>query len=407
MIDAKESKRNTKKPNICIVGIGGAGNNAVDRMIENGNKNVKYIAINTDDQVLSECKAEITLQIGAKLTGGNGAGADPVIGEAAAKESKDEIRKLLAEADMVILTCGLGGGTGTGAIPVIAKLSREANILTVAVVTLPFSFEGPSRVLTAAEGLENLSNNVDTLLVVPNDKLLEISDEDLDLEEAFLFADNILKYTIDAVTNIIFNKGIVNIDFNDIRTTLKDKGTGYLGIGISNESRPLINAVKDAVSAPLLTTDIRGASNILINTSGRVKMKELNEAIRYVKEMAGPNSQIIWGTVTDSEKTEESTSVVTLIATGLKKPAGSGALQAGRAGVAAGASAGGWGAQTNTAGGAGGNPGPGEGHFDPLEQRAGSRRISDSQMREPLRPTVRLQEIVIPDFIKNRQRSST
>ena len=321
MIDIKIPDPRSKTPNIYIVGIGGAGNNAVDRMIENGNEKVKYIAINTDTQVLNDCKAEITLQIGAKLTGGNGAGADPVIGEAAAEESKDELKGILSDADMVILTCGMGGGTGTGAIPIIAKLCKESGILTVGVVTLPFSFEGPSRVLAASEGLENLTNYVDTLWVVPNDKLLEISDKDLDLEDAFLFADNILKYIIEGVTNIIYNKGTVNIDFNDLRTTLKDKGPGHLGIGIANESKALIEAVKDAISSPLLTTDIRDASNILINTSGRVKMKEINEAIDYIKQLVGDHAQIIWGTVTDSEKATDNTTVVTLIATGLKKTA--------------------------------------------------------------------------------------
>ena len=321
MIDIKMPDPISKTPNIYIVGIGGAGNNAVDRMIENGNEKVKYIAINTDTQVLNDSKAETTLQIGAKLTGGNGAGADPVIGEAAAEESKDEIRDILSDADMVILTCGLGGGTGTGAIPVVARLCKEAGILTLGVVTLPFSFEGPSRVLAASEGLETLTVNVDTLWVVPNDKLLEISDKDLDLEDAFRFADNILKYTIEGVTNIIFNKGIVNIDFNDLRTTLKDKGLGHLGIGIANESKTLLEAVKDAISSPLLTTDIRDASNILLNTSGRVKMKEINEAIDYVKDLVGEHAQIIWGTVTDSEKVADNSTLVTLIATGLRKPA--------------------------------------------------------------------------------------
>ncbi len=308
-----------KTPNIYIVGIGGAGNNAVDRMIETGKKNVKYIAINTDLQVLSECKAETTLQIGAKLTGGNGAGADPVVGEAAAEESKNDIKELLSDADMVILTCGLGGGTGTGAIPVIAKLCKEADILTVAVVTLPFSFEGSSRVTTANTGLENLKANVDTLIVVPNDKLLEINDEDIELEDAFLFADNVLKYTIEGVTNIIFNKGIVNIDFNDIKTTLKDKGIGHLGIGIASDSKHLLDAVKEAIASPLLTTNINNASNILLNTSGRLKMREINEAIQYVKDLVGPHCQIIWGTVTDTEQTDEKKAVVTLIATGLKE----------------------------------------------------------------------------------------
>ena len=319
MIDIKVPTPTVKAPNIYIVGIGGAGNNAIDRMIETGNEKVKYIAINTDTQVLNDCKAETTLQIGAKLTGGNGAGADPVIGEAAAEESKDEIKGILSDADMVILTCGLGGGTGTGAVPIIARICRESGILTVGVVTLPFSFEGPSRVLAASEGLENLTGCVDTLWVVPNDKLLEISDKDLDLEDAFLFADNILKYTIDGVTNIIFNKGIVNIDFNDLRTTLKDKGLGHLGIGVANESKTLIEAVKDAIASPLLTTDIRDATNILINTSGRVKMKEINEAIDYVKELVGAHAQIIWGTVTDTEKATDNTTIVTLIATGLRK----------------------------------------------------------------------------------------
>lgn len=319
MIDIKVPTPTAKAPNIYIVGIGGAGNNAIDRMIETGNEKVKYIAINTDTQVLNDCKAETTLQIGAKLTGGNGAGADPVIGEAAAEESKDEIKGILSDADMVILTCGLGGGTGTGAIPIIARICRESGILTVGVVTLPFSFEGPSRVLAASEGLENLTGCVDTLWVVPNDKLLEISDKDLDLEDAFIFADNILKYTIDGVTNIIFNKGIVNIDFNDLRTTLKDKGLGHLGIGIANESKTLIEAVKDAIASPLLTTDIKDATNILINTSGRVKMKEINEAIDYVKELVGAHAQIIWGTVTDTEKATDNTTIVTLIATGLRK----------------------------------------------------------------------------------------
>lgn len=317
-IEIKFPKPSDKKASIYIVGIGGAGNNAVNRMIDSCNTNVKYIAINTDTQVLSESRVETTLQIGAKLTGGNGAGADPIIGEAAAEESKEDIRGLLADADMVILTCGLGGGTGTGAIPVIARLCKEAGILTVGVVTLPFSFEGPSRVMAANEGLEKLLSNVDTLYVVPNDRLLDISDKDMDLEDAFLFADNILKYTIEGVTTIIYHQGTVNIDFNDIRTTLKDKGIGHLGIGVANESKSLIEAVKDAISAPLLTTDITDASNILINTSGRVKLKEINEAIQYVKELAGPHAQIIWGTVTDKEKSTDNTSIVTLIATGLK-----------------------------------------------------------------------------------------
>lgn len=304
---------------IYVVGIGGAGNNAVDRMVNIGNKNVSFISINTDAQVLKGRKAERTLQIGKKLTGGNGAGADPVIGEAAAEESKEEIMEVLSDADMVILTAGLGGGTGTGAIPVIAKLCKDACILTIAVVTLPFSFEGADRTLASTKGLQNLKSNVDTLFVVPNDKLLSLSDKDFYLEDAFVLADNILKYAIEAITNIIFYEGIVNIDLNDIRTTLKDKGMGHLGIGIASESTPLIDAVKSAISSPLLTTNIKDASNILINTSGKVKMKDLYEGLQYVRDLVGNDSKIIWGTVTNSERNTDNTSVVTLIATGLKE----------------------------------------------------------------------------------------
>ncbi len=321
MLEIISTEPAVKAPNIYIVGIGGAGNNAVERMIENGNKNVKFVAINTDMQVLYTCKADTTLQIGKKLTGGNGAGADPLIGEAAAEESKNDIKELLGDADMVILTCGLGGGTGTGAIPVIAKLCKESGILTLAVVTLPFSFEGSSRVMTANTGLEKLKNNVDTLYVVPNDRLLEINDEDIELENAFLFADNILKYTIEGVTNIIFNKGIINIDFNDLKTTLKDKGLGHLGIGIASDSRHLIDAVKDSIESPLLNTTIAGATNILLNTSGRLKMREINEAIQYLKDIVGESCKIIWGTVSGDSKDSDDKSVVTLIATGLKEPA--------------------------------------------------------------------------------------
>ena len=318
MLEIVPSGPYEKVPNIYIVGIGGAGNNAIDRMVEFGNKNVKFVSINTDLQVLAHSKADITLQIGNKLTGGNGAGADPIIGQAAAEENKNDIKDLLADADMVVLTCGLGGGTGTGAIPVIAGLCKEAGILTVAVVTLPFSFEGPTRVLTAATGLESLKGNVDTLLVVPNDKLLELTSEDFELDEAFLFADNVLKYTIEGVTNIIFNTGTINIDFNDIRTTLKDKGMGHLGIGIATDSNHLIDAVKDAIVSPLLTTSINDATNILLNTSGRLKMREVNEAIQYIKDLVGPQCLIIWGTVTDKETNPDNRAVVTLIATGLK-----------------------------------------------------------------------------------------
>ena len=217
---------------------------------------------------------------------------------------------------MVILTCGLGGGTGTGAVPVIAKICRSLQILTIAVVTLPFSFENTPRMICANSGLEKLKNHVDTLLVIPNDKLLTISEKTFYLDDAFILADTILKYTIEGITNIIFNRGVVNLDFNDLKTTLKDKGNGHLGIGTVPSGSSILEAVKQAIHSPLLDTSIKGASNILLNSSGRINLLELNDAIAYVRELAGENVNIIWGTVTDkSQSTDEV--VITLIATGM------------------------------------------------------------------------------------------
>ena len=217
---------------------------------------------------------------------------------------------------MVILTCGLGGGTGTGAIPAIAKICRSLQILTVAVVTLPFTFENTPRMICAKNGLEKLRETVDTLLVIPNDKLLEISEKTFYLEDAFKMADTILKYTIDGITNIIFNRGVVNLDFNDLKTTLKDKGNGHLGIGTVPSGTSILEAVKQAIHSPLLDTSIKGASNIILNSSGRINLLELNEAIAYVRELAGESVNIIWGTVTDNNQTEDEV-VITLIATGM------------------------------------------------------------------------------------------
>ncbi len=318
MIEIKSSEKRSNMPNISVIGIGGGGNNAVDRMIEAGLSHVSFMAVNTDYHVLDECLAQNKIQIGKKLTGGYGAGADPVVGEAAAKENEDDIREAVKDANMVILTCGLGGGTGTGSIPVIAKICKDAGVLTYAVVTLPFSFEGKPREQTAKRGLENLRKNVDLLLVIPNDKLLHISEKQLFLEDAFIIADNVLRQTIEGITNLIFNKGIINLDFNDIKTTSLDKGLAHLGVGTVREGGSVIDAVKQAINSPLLDTEIDNATNILINTSGRVNLNELNEAISYVQSLVSPATNIIWGTVTDKEKSEDGTIVVTLIATGIQ-----------------------------------------------------------------------------------------
>lgn len=315
MIEIKKQELDNM-PKIAIVGIGGGGCNAISRMAESNFSHVTYIAVNTDLQSLEDACATVHLQIGQKLTGGFGAGADPSIGESSAKESEEEIEAILKDFNMVILTCGLGGGTGTGAIPVIAGICRSLQILTVAVVTLPFSFENTPRMVCAKHGLENLRQTVDTLLVIPNDKLLEITEKTFYLEDAFEMADTILKYTIEGITNIIFNRGVVNLDFNDLKTTLKDKGNGHLGIGTVPSGTSILEAVKQAIHSPLLDTSISGASNIILNSSGRINLLELNEAIAYVRELAGESVNIIWGTVNNS-KQEENEVVITLIATGM------------------------------------------------------------------------------------------
>ncbi len=310
------------EPRILVMGIGGGGNNAVDRMITSGVSGVTYAAVNTDMQVLRHSHAEILLQIGQKMTGGFGAGADPGVGEAAAEESVDEIKKTVSEYKMVILTCGMGGGTGTGAIPVIARCCKELGVLVVAVVTLPFSFESGQRMTVALAGLEKLKEYVDTLLVIPNDKLLMLGEKTFYLEDAFLKADSVLLSTISGITNIIFNNGMINIDFNDLHTILAGKGMGHLGIGRADSRGSIMDAMKEAINSPLLDTDITGSESILVNTSGRINLPELREALAYLGEIAGSKVKIIWGTVTDTDSKEDEI-LITLIATGLKeKPAG-------------------------------------------------------------------------------------
>lgn len=313
-------------PRICVLGIGGGGNNAVDRMIKAGLEHVEFINVNTDYHVLESSTAPCKLQIGKKLTGGFGAGADPAIGEASAKENEESILSAVAGANMVILTCGLGGGTGTGAIPVIAGICHNAGILTVAVVTTPFLFEGTVRQQLAASGLESLKKNVDTLLVIPNDKLLTMSEKALYLDDAFTMADSVLKYTIEGITNIIFNRGMINLDFNDVKTTLIGKGLAHLGIGTVAKDGSIIDAVKQAINSPLLDTDISSATNILLNTSGRINLIELNEAVSYVRQIINASVNIIWGTVTDASAADSI--IVTLIATGLEEKTETGTISA-------------------------------------------------------------------------------
>lgn len=316
MIEITDLKK-MNVPRILIMGVGGAGNNAIDRMINGNPSGVDFAAVNTDAQVLSECLAEHKIQIGIKLTGGYGAGAEPAIGESAAAESEEEIKKLVEGYNMVIIASGMGGGTGTGAAPVIAKYCRELGILTLGVITMPFSFENGPRITVAKGGAEKMQSNVDTLLVIPNDKLIGLTDKPLQFDTAFEMADSVLKYTIDGITNIIYNKGLINLDFNDLRTTLINKGKGHLGIGTVSEGEPIIEAVKLAINSKLLDTSITGAQNLLINTCGKnMDINGLNEAISYIREIAGNEVNIIWGTVTGKDYNEDKT-VVTIIATGM------------------------------------------------------------------------------------------
>ena len=318
MLEIKESFVNSKTmPKVMVIGIGGGGNNAITRMIEKASDYVTYAALNTDSMTLDKCPATKRLQLGTKLTQGFGAGGDPTVGESAAKESEEDIAELVHDANMVILTCGMGGGTGTGAIPVVAQICKNLGILTVAVVTMPFSFESKPRVYAAQTGLKKLEQNIDTLLVIPNDKLLTITDKQFFLDEAFTLCDSVLKYTIEGITNIIFNHGTINLDFNDLRSTLKDKGYGLFGIGIASGDETIVDAVEKAISSQLLDTRITGASNILLNTSGRVDLVALNKAVSFIREQAGDNVNIFWGTVSGDPTSEEI--VVTVIATGMKQ----------------------------------------------------------------------------------------
>lgn len=301
---------------IIVVGVGGGGNNAVNRMIDEGIAGVEFIAINTDKQHLMNCKASTTLQIGEKLTKGLGAGANPEVGKAAAEENKEEITELIKGADMLFVTCGMGGGTGTGAAPVIAQISKNLGILTVGVVTRPFTFEGGSRKSNALAGIECLKESVDTLIVIPNDRLLDIVDRRTSIEEALLKADEVLQQGVQGITDLINMPGLINLDFADVQTVMKDKGIAHIGIGTGSGDEKCLDAVKQAISSPLLETTIEGASHVIINISGDVALQEANEAASYIQELTGENTNIIFGVVDVADN--DDIVQITVIATGLE-----------------------------------------------------------------------------------------
>jgi cell division protein FtsZ len=305
-------------PNIKVIGVGGCGNNAINRLAHQTPYPIQFVAINTDQMVLDKSEADTCITIGKKLTGGFGAGGNPEIAYAAAEESADEIKEIINDANMVILTAGMGGGTGTGALPYIAKMCKDLGILTVAVVTTPFSFENPNRSDVARAGIQNLEKCVDTLLVISNDKLLTSNEKIVTMSSAFTLADSVLKNSIDTITNIVFNCGTVNLDFNDLKTVLGDKGYGHLGIGYADENTSITDAVKQAVNSPLLSTNLSGAKYVMINSSGDVNLIELNNAIQYIQEIVGTEAKIMWGTVSSKEQLEDNkNSLITIIATGL------------------------------------------------------------------------------------------
>ena len=300
---------------IIVVGVGGAGNNAVNRMIDENISGVEFIGINTDSQALQLCKAPTAIQIGEKLTKGLGAGAQPEIGEKAAEENVEELTQAIKGADMVFVTCGMGGGTGTGAAPVVAKIAKDMGILTVGVVPKPFRFEAKTRMSNAIAGIERLKESVDTLIVIPNDRLLEIVDRRTTMPDALKKADEVLQQAVQGITDLINVPGLINLDFADVQTVMTDKGIAHIGIGKAKGDEKALDAVKQAVSSPLLETTIEGASHVIINISGDISLIEANEAASYVQEMAGDEANIIFGAMYDETAQDEAS--ITVIATGL------------------------------------------------------------------------------------------
>ena len=304
---------------IKVIGVGGAGNNAINRMIESGIKGVEFIAVNTDRQALQISKANTRIQIGEKLTRGLGAGANPDIGSQAAEESKSEIAEVLRGADMVFVTAGMGGGTGTGAAPIVAATAKELGILTIGVVTKPFTFEGKKRLTQAEKGIENLKGKVDTLVVIPNDKLLQIIDRKTSIVEAFKMADDILRQGVQGISDLISVPGLINLDFADVKTIMLNTGMAHMGIGRASGENRAEDAAKQAIQSPLLETSIEGARGVIINITGGddLGLHEVNTAAELVQRSVDPEANIIFGTVTDPSMEDEIQ--ITVIATGFEK----------------------------------------------------------------------------------------
>ena len=302
--------------NIKVIGVGGGGNNAVNRMVDNQIKGVQFLAVNTENQVLELSKADVTIQIGEKVTKGLGAGANPQIGEEAAQESREEIIKALEGADMVFVTAGMGGGTGTGAAPIVAECAKEVGALTVGVVTKPFAFEGKRRRAAAEKGIEFLTQKVDTIIVIPNDKLLQVVDKKCSVSDAFSKADEVLRQGIKGISDLIQIPGLINLDFADVKTIMTNQGEALMGIGEGTGENRAADAAKMAINSPLLETAIDGAKGILLNISGSSDLGifEVNEAAQIISDAADPDANIIFGSVIDESLGDKVQ--VTVVATG-------------------------------------------------------------------------------------------
>lgn len=307
---------NEYMPKIKVIGVGGGGGNAVNRMVAMDVKNVEFIAINTDEHVLRLSKASQKIQIGEKLTRGKGAGSMPTIGQSAAEESKDEIAALLKDTDMVFVTAGMGGGTGTGAAPVVAKIAKDMGILTVGVVTKPFAFEGKRRMTQAEQGIAELSACVDSLIIVPNERLKYVSDTSITLQNAFAIADDVLRQGVQSISDLILLPGLVNLDFADVTSVMKDAGYAHMGMGSASGKDKATVAADMAISSPLLETSIDGAKGLIINitASADVSLDDIDAASTMIKDKVSEDANIIWGAVIDDKMDDQMS--VTVIATG-------------------------------------------------------------------------------------------
>ena len=304
---------------IKVIGVGGGGNNAVNRMIDFGLRGVEFIALNTDKQALLSSKASVKIQLGEKLTKGLGAGGMPEIGEKAANESEDEVQQAIKGADMVFITAGMGGGTGTGAAPIVASIAKEMGVLTVAVITKPFTFEGIKRMKNAEKGIQNLKDSVDTLLVIPNDKLIMLDDKKISLIEAFNKADDVLRQGIQGISDLIAVPGLINLDFADVKAIMSDTGIAHMGVGHATGDNKAENAAKQAINSPLLETSIEGAMGVLFNVTGGndLGLFDIYRASEYIQKAADPNANIIFGATIDPGLEDEM--IITVIATGFEQ----------------------------------------------------------------------------------------